>query len=374
MTCSTVFVAVIVSLPFLSIMATNPPSTCPCSDQSLCDPVTRKPAKEVFVFSVGGKNWKKYDWSKVTSIVMFNDYDAELMCYAHSKQVKVLLKGDFPVANLTDIKARENWLLDKLRKAADWHMDGINLDIEQPINDSSIQQKLLTDLVEQTTKAFHVQNPHSQVTYDVAWSPDCIDGRCYNYKAIADAVDFVFVMSYDEQSQIFGPCIGMANSPYNKTVKGVEKYLEMGIPANKLVLGVPWYGYNYPCLNVTEHDVCYIPKVPFRGANCSDAAGKQKDYSEINRLIQNSTTGRKWNDEYKAPYFNYKDSKQVYQVWYDDPQSLKLRYDYAESKKLLGVGMWHADALDYSDDKMAQKQTKEMWDALPHQSHGVTLE
>ena len=26
----------------------------------------------------------------------------------------------------------------------------------------------------------------------------------------------------------------------------------MNITANKLVLGVPWYGYDYPCLNITN--------------------------------------------------------------------------------------------------------------------------
>ena len=69
-----------------------------------------------------------------------------------------------------------------------------------------------------------------QVTFDVAWSPkcidkccECVDKRCYEYKKIAEASDFVFVMSYDEQSQICGDCIGIANSPYDQTAKG-ESY------------------------------------------------------------------------------------------------------------------------------------------------------
>lgn len=42
-----------------------------------------------------------------------------------------------------------------------------------------------------------------QVTFDVAWSPDGIDGRWYDYQSLSEAVDFLFVMAYDEQSQIF---------------------------------------------------------------------------------------------------------------------------------------------------------------------------
>lgn len=59
-----------------------------------------------------------------------------------------------------------------------------------------------------------------QVTFDVAWSPKCIDRRCYNYTGIADACDFLFVMSYDEQSQVWSDCIAAANAPYNQTLTG----------------------------------------------------------------------------------------------------------------------------------------------------------
>lgn len=59
-----------------------------------------------------------------------------------------------------------------------------------------------------------------QVTFDVAWSPKSIDRRCYNYTGIADACDFLFVMSYDEQSQIWSECIAAANAPLNQTLAG----------------------------------------------------------------------------------------------------------------------------------------------------------
>ena len=63
--------------------------------------------------------------------------------------------------------------------------------------------------------------PHVQVTVDVAWSPDCIDSRCYDSKGLALATDFLFVMAYDEQSQIFGKqCVARANSDFTQTHQG----------------------------------------------------------------------------------------------------------------------------------------------------------
>ena len=50
---------------------------------------------QVFVFHVGGKTWKFYDWSRITTVVLFNNYDSELMCYAHSKGARVVLKGEW---------------------------------------------------------------------------------------------------------------------------------------------------------------------------------------------------------------------------------------------------------------------------------------
>ena len=59
-----------------------------------------------------------------------------------------------------------------------------------------------------------------QVTFDVAWSPDCIDSRCYDYSHLAEVTDFLIVMSYDERSQIYGPCIAGPNSAITSTFEG----------------------------------------------------------------------------------------------------------------------------------------------------------
>jgi len=59
-----------------------------------------------------------------------------------------------------------------------------------------------------------------QLTIDVAWSPACIDKRCFDYISLADIADFIFIMAYDERSQVFGPCVAWANSPFNMTLWG----------------------------------------------------------------------------------------------------------------------------------------------------------
>ncbi|XP_049627213.1 di-N-acetylchitobiase [Suncus etruscus] len=340
-------------------------ANCPCQEPKLCLPISHHPDYEVFVFDVGNKAWKSYDWSQITTLATFGKYDPELMCYAHLKGARVVLKGDVSLKDIIDPTFRASWIAQKLELAKAQYMDGINIDIEQEVNYSSPEYYALTALVKETTDAFHQEIQGSQVTFDVAWSPKCIDTRCYNYTGIADSCDFLFVMSYDEQSQIWSECIAAANAPYNKTLSGYDDYIKMGINPKKLVMGVPWYGYDYTCLNLSKDHICTIAKVPFRGAPCSDAAGRQVPYKMIMKQVNSSVSGSQWNIEQQAPYYNYKDQLgQFHQVWYDDPQSISLKAAYIKNHGLRGIGMWNANSLDYSGDATAKQQTEEMWEVL----------
>ncbi|XP_033007580.1 di-N-acetylchitobiase-like [Lacerta agilis] len=338
---------------------------CPCEDPALCNPISGARDFEVFIFDIGGQAWKFYDWSHITTVAIFGKYDPELMCYAHSRGARVVLKGDISVKSIVDPAVRAAWIKEKVDLAKRQHLDGINIDIEQEVAKSSPEYYALTDLVKETTEAFHREIPGSQVTFDVAWSPDCIDKRCYNYTGIAESCDFVFVMSYDEQSQVWSQCIARANAPYNHTIMEYEKYIHMGINPKKIVMGVPWYGYDYTCLGLIKAHVCSIAKVPFRGAPCSDAAGRQRPYKVIMDLVNSSISGILWDKEQEAPYLEYRDEHGVFhQVWFDNPRSISLKAAYVKKLGLRGIGMWNADCLNYSGGSVAQEQTAAMWAAL----------
>ncbi|XP_075878862.1 di-N-acetylchitobiase [Nelusetta ayraudi] len=340
-------------------------AVCPCARPELCQQIRKERDFEVFVFDVGGKTWMFYDWTMVTTLAMFGKYDPELMCYAHSKGARVVLKGDVLLSSIVDQKQRAAWITEKVNLAKSQFMDGINIDIEQKVESESPEYYALTNLVKETAEAFHREIPGSQVSFDVAWSPKCVDKRCYDYVTIAKFSDLVFVMSYDEQSQITGDCIAMANAPLSQTLDAYDLYLNLSIDHKKLVMGLPWYGYDYSCLSLSEEGVCTIEKVPFRGAPCSDAAGKQKAYKWIMQQVNGSMTGRLWDDNQKAPYFNYKaPNGQIHQVWYDDPQSICPKAAYVKKAGLRGIGMWNGNILNYSDEPVARQQTAAMWNAL----------
>lgn len=148
--------------------------------------------------------------------------------------------------------------------------------------------------------------------------------------------------------------------------KAIGEYLALGIRPEKLVLGLPWYGYDYPCLDLNEN-ICSIKRVPFRGVNCSDAAGKQVGYADIQDLILSRSAKAEWDQDSASFFFNYEDTLgDKHQVWFDDVQSLKQKYEFASAENLNGIAIWNSDLLDFSDILRAQQESKAMWDALQH--------
>lgn len=183
-------------------------------------------------------------------------------------------------------------------------------------------------------------SPSYQVSACVAWSPDGIDGRNYDIVALAAASDVLYVMDYDTRSQVFDACLAGANAPLPGTQRGLSRYLALGIAPSQLILGVPWYGYRYPCLPGTAADAVYCPiaSVPFRGVNCSDAAGSEVGVAEILARLGPSPSGRRWDANQAAPSFNTVEKGVTVQYWYDDVQSLTLKYSLAARLGLRGVG------------------------------------
>lgn len=70
--------------------------------------------------------------------------------------------GDIPLSYIVDQENRTAWITEKVNLAKSQFMDGINLDIEQSVEEGSPEYYALTDLVKETTEAFHRELPGSQ--------------------------------------------------------------------------------------------------------------------------------------------------------------------------------------------------------------------
>jgi hypothetical protein len=83
------------------------PPACPCSDASLCTPVSTVYEKEVFGFTGNGaKDWRTFDFTSVTAIAWATD--PQLICYAHKHGVRVIAAapGGMPLSGNATVRAQ----------------------------------------------------------------------------------------------------------------------------------------------------------------------------------------------------------------------------------------------------------------------------
>lgn len=364
------------------------PMPCPCADASLCAPLaTPLPEKESFAFQVVANNWPFYDWSRLTSIVLYDGMDPAMLCMAHARGVRIIWAASFSASDLLNETAKSTFLADTISRVVSTYADGVNFDFEDPVEPDTPEYSALTDLTAALSSRLKAAVPTSSMSFDVAWSAQHIDVRYYNYSALSAVCDFLVIMDYDTRSQVFSgpPCLAGPNSPIETATDGIRSFLDLpGIPPNKLVLGEPWYGYIYPCHNSTEltSESCTIRSVPFRGVACSDAAGSQWNYAYIMQYLRNATTQRftpvvvnttaapggsyvhaTVNGSLLFPPATYDTNAiPIAGIYFDNPATLRQKYAVAKAWGLRGVSMWNMDAVSFAAEDV--EETREMWESL----------
>ena len=137
---------------------------CPCTNQSLCQPIQLGPRREKFAFIVNTDNWRSYDYSQITTIAMFiGDLPGEFLCFAHSKQVRLVWATGYDSRQFGNVTAREVWKQMQLEKVKSTFTDGINIDFEHSIKNGSETALQYTSLVREVTDLLHAEVPGSQV-------------------------------------------------------------------------------------------------------------------------------------------------------------------------------------------------------------------
>lgn len=232
-------------------------------------------------------------------------------------------------------------------------IDGINVDFEYTGNPGQEYRDKFTNLVSRLTNKMHAEIPSSKVTVSV-YASAIKDPKIYDIGQLSQISDGIFMMAYDfavtgsDNAIPTSPLYGHKEGKYWYDVStAVEDFLRH-MPADKLILGVPYYGYNYlvyePAINART-----IPYWSWRG----------QPVAQTYSLVQNELVTEKsgWDNLGKVNWKAYYDADSYTwrMIFLDDSKSLAIKYDFAKEKKLKGVGMW---ALGFDDGK------QELWALL----------
>jgi len=258
---------------------------------------------------------------------------ASLVQTAHNQGVRVVLVatlfGSGDLQTLLSNAGKRNTcvkqLLDLVRSG---NGDGVNIDFEGV---PSSQRSNLVTFMQELADSFrtHIPNAHiSMASPAVDWS------NAWDYRALSEICDALFIMGYNyhwKGSSTAGAVSPLEGGSYNIKSTVTDYLAKTFGNADKIVLGVPYYGIEWPTNSSTA------------GA-ATTANGSSRVFASAEERAQ--MHGKRWHETSKTPWYSYKSSG-WHQCWYDDSLSLALKYQYAKSKDLQGIGMW---ALGYDED------------------------
>lgn len=142
------------------------------------------------------------------------------------------------------------------------------------------------------------------------------------YDAIGTVADKVLLMTYEWGYPQGEP---MAISPIYG-VRQVVEYALSKIPKEKLLLGIPTYGYNWTLPRKIGEDATSL--------TCPEAVSLARDYGAEIHFDQTA----------QAPYFHYTDeSEKSHTVWFEDALSIQAKLNLLKEYDLHGVGYWNLD-------------------------------
>ena len=234
-----------------------------------------------------------------------------------------------------DKKKRKAFIANIKSLIKEYDLDGVDLDWEFPTTEagghtaSPKDDRNYVTLVKELRKAL---GKDKWISYYSNNSASFIDHR-----GMLPYVDYVHVSGYN----LFVPKDSEKKSyhqsalyPSEKTgswcvMKSVERHLDQGVPPEKILLGIPFFGRG---------------KTPFPTyLDCRLFARYAGDLKPV------------WDEKSQAPYYADRDGNLV--MGFDDERSIKAKFDFIRANNIPGVFVWNYDS-DFDDHRLGKTKQK----------------
>lgn len=248
------------------------------------------------------------------------------------KNVKVVLvMKSFNSKHIEDLITNESsqrtFIANTIQLINSKRLDGVNIDFEHTGTASSELRFAFTRFVANVHAELDRQLPDAHLSVD-CYLKSGNEEDIYNVSLLSDYVDSIFVMGYDVHSPNTDPGAVAPLEGEKGVVEYMEGYLKKVDP-KKIILGVPFYGYDWPIKESTDS-----------ASYKDDGIVKMLSYAEI--ASSSAQYEISWNETTQTPYFQYVDQrdKKLREVHFDNSRSLAAKFDYINKKNLQGVGIW----------------------------------
>ncbi len=244
---------------------------------------------------------------------------------------------------LGNATARQTLITNLINLIQSKNAHGVNIDFEGlPVSQKTAFANFMVDLSNQ----FHTAIPGSDVStvlYAVDWN------NVFDFSIMASAVDKFIVMGYDYYwtgSTTAGPNDPLYHfsTTYNYNIsKSITYYINAGCPRNKLIMGLPYYGREWPTSSTS------VPS----GATASGVARFYNDVKDNLNGYYSAGNHQQEVDSYSDVFvFNNGGTRQCFITLEDN---FYKRLDHINNTGIGGMGIW---ALGYDDGY------NQFWDGL----------
>ena len=214
----------------------------------------------------------------------------------------------------------------------DWGADGVNLDFENMNPEHRYDYNAFAARI---TEALHGHGliVSADVTVPLGYEDPDNWWQCYDRAGLAEAVDYVAVMAYDQhiESNNPGPVGGL---------DWVEEKIRLTlaeVPSDKLLLGVPFYARDFRVLSDGTTKTASVYRIQV------EAMLSEGRYTSGSTEIVIDTWHIKDQREPDSGilYLEFTDTEgTLHRIWYDDEISLAARASLADKYHLAGVAAW----------------------------------
>lgn len=242
---------------------------------------------------------------------------------------------------LTHTSVRENLVNQIIAKALNYNLDGVNVDFEALSNE-------VGDGYIQFIRELSLKCDDNGLVLSVDNYVPSAYTQFYNRAEQANFADYVIVMAYDEHYA--GSDEGSVAS-IGFVEKGAKETIAAGVPAEQVVLGMPFYTRIWAETPKEEDgDSAEAAAEDYVGYELSSEAVSM---AEARNRIDANGAQITWLDDCGQNYAQYEADGVTYKVWLEDAQSLEQKLQVMKELDLAGAAFWKAGM-----------ETADVWDTI----------